>query len=143
MSQEQTIRDAVVTALQGISGMTSKVVIGRPATLTEGPSPPVIWVAVGEIGDEFGPDLTSYQTRLTLDLVCVAAATASTPEARENACLDLMVSIRAAVRAVAPSGIALLQSPLCEVAVRLEAMSSSGMPAIVGAAQFLYLSEVS
>mgnify|MGYP000113423223 CR=1 FL=1 len=143
MSQEQTIRNAVVTALQAISGMTSKVVIGRPATLTEGPSPPVIWVAVGDIGDEFGPDLPSYQTRLTLDLVCVAAATDSTPEARENASLDLMTSIRAAVRAVAPSGIALLQAPLCEVAVRLEAMSSSGMPAIVGAAQFLYLSEVS
>ena len=143
MSQEQTIRNAVVTALQAISGMTEKVVIGRPATLTEGPSPPVIWVAVGDIADEYGPDLTSYSTRLTFDLLAIAAATDSSTAAREVACLDLLASIRNAVRGVSPSGIALLASPLCAVGVRPEAMSSSGMPAIVGAVQFLYLSEVS
>jgi len=143
MSQEQTIRNAVVTALQAISGMTEKVVIGRPATLTEGPSPPVIWVAVGDIADEYGPDLTSYSTRLTFDLLAIAAATDSSPAAREVACLDLLASIRNAVRGVSPSGIALLAAPLCAVGVRPEAMSSSGMPAIVGAVQFLYMSEVS
>lgn len=143
MSLEQTIRDAVVSALQTISGMTEKVVVGRPATLTEGPSPPVIWVAVGDIGDEFGPDLTSYQTRLVIDLVAVAAATDSSAAAREAACLNLLTSIRDEIRGVVPSGVTLLQAPLCAVGVRPEAMSSSGMPAIVGAAQFLFLSEVS
>jgi hypothetical protein len=143
MSQEQTIRNSVLSALQAISGMTERVVIGRPATLAEGPSPPVIWLAVGDISDEHGPDLTSYQTRLTLDIVAVAVSTDSSPAAREVACLDLLASIRNAVRGVSPSGIALLASPLCAVGVRPEAMSTSGMPAIVGAVQFLYLSEVS
>lgn len=140
-SPEKVIRDAVVTALQAITGMSEKVVKGRPVTLTEGPSPPVIWVAVGSAQDAHGPDLTSYQTTLQLDLVIAVAGISSTPSDREEALFDLMSSVRDAIRGIDldPADVVLLAAPLCSTTVAPEEVDGPGIALAVGVAQFVYL----
>jgi hypothetical protein len=140
---ELELRDALVAALAALSGMSAqRVVIGRPISLSDGPTPPVIWVAVGSAQDAFGPDLTSYQTTLQIDLFIAAPATASTATAREGALWELVLLVRDAVRGLGePAGVTLLAAPLCSVTVEPQGIDTPGIALAVGVAQFVYWRE--
>lgn len=139
---EIAIRDAVVTALASVTGLSAeRVIVGRPATLGEGPTPPCVWVTVRSAQDAYGPDLTSYETTMMLDLYIFAPATSSNAKDRENAILDLGFSVRAAIRALPTvSGVEMLNAPLVGVAQSPEAAQGTGLMVMVMEAQFYFVS---
>jgi hypothetical protein len=139
---EIAIRDAVVTALASVTGLSAeRVIVGRPTTLGEGPTPPCVWVAVRSAQDAYGPDLTSYETTLLLDLYVLAPATSSSPANREDAILNLGFLVRAAIRALpAVSGVEMLAAPLAGLAQSPEAAQGTGLMVMVMEAQFYFVS---
>lgn len=139
---EVAIRDAVVTALASVTGLSAeRVIVGRPVTLGEGPTPPCVWVAVRSAQDAYGPDLTSYETTMLLDLYVFAPGTSSSAADREEAILDLGFSVRAAIRALPNiAGIEMLNAPLVGLAQSPEAAQGTGLMVMVMEAQFYFVS---
>lgn len=128
---EVLIRDAVVTALASVTGLSAeKVQIGRPTSVP--PSPPCVWVAIRNCVDAFGPDLASYETTLTLDLYIFAAATSPMPEDKENASVNLGFAVRQAIRTMAdPAGVESLTAPLVGLGITPEVAQSYNGPSLV------------
>lgn len=139
---EVAIRDAVVTAVAAVTGLSAeRVIVGRPQHLGEGPSPPCVWIAVRSCQDAYGEDLTSYKTTMLLDLYILAPGTSSDPADREDAILDLGFDVRAAIRALPDvAGIEMLAAPLCGLAQSPEAAQGTGLMVMVMEAQFDFVS---
>lgn len=139
---ELIVRDAVVTAIQGVSGLSDKVIIGRPNHLGSGTTPPCVWVAVRSAIDQYGPDLGAYKTELVLDIYILAPADSSMPEDRENAILDLGFSVREAVRDMPdPTGVRMLAAPNFAAAMSPEATQGLSISVMLMQSTHLFISE--
>lgn len=106
-SHTRAIMGALKSALAGINGSggytydlsaTDRVKIGRPS-LTEGLSP-CVWIALGQLDSDHGPQLGRYTRTLSIDLEGrVPLDGGNTTEERELEAVDLLDDICAALEA--------------------------------------------
>lgn len=136
MSTATDILNAVATALQGISGLSDRVVRGYPS---DGPSPPVVWMAADQITSEPGPDLTGTSRTLTISIWGSPAADGSTHAIREDACFSLMDSIVAAVESSAAVLALLIAPPTCAARADVQGSGGPGVPIVVCVVECRYL----
>ena len=130
-----TTASAIVQRIQTVvaaqTGLDAEHVIrGRPASLAEGPTPPVVWIAASRVTGEYGSDLTSYTYKMFVDIIVVAPATSDSYGDREDASFDL-VSTLCAVADDTTLLSYLIVPPLVVAEAQLEGLENPGL-AVVG-----------
>ena len=129
MSTASTIVAVVKTALEGVSGLSAdRVVRGYPG---DGPSPPVAWVAMDQISSEHGPDLGGETQTMTINVWASPASDGSTHAIREDACMDLMSALLAAIQGSTSLLALLISPPICASKADVQGAGGPGTPLIV------------
>ena len=137
MSSASTIVAAVKTALEGVSGLNAdRVVRGYPS---DGPSPPVAWVALDQISSEHGPDLSGETQTITVNAWASPASDGSTHAIREDACMDLMSAMLAAIQGSSSLLALLIAPPICASKADVQGAGGPGTPMVVVVIECRYI----
>lgn len=117
-SRATSVMAGVVAALSTVTGLA--VLRGRPKG-SEGNTAPCCWVAAGPLLDQHGPDLGGYVQTLSVELTVFVVASDSAFGTREDAVLDQMALIGAALRSANWASYRLIEAPILEQAANLSA----------------------
>jgi len=128
---------AIKTALEGVAGLDADHVIrGYP---TESYTPPCAWVAMDQLSGEHGPDLPGGPDTMTVSVWASPVSDGSTHAIREDACINLMGLLVAAIQSSATLLALLSSPPITAAKADVQGAGGPGTPMIVIVVECRYL----